>query len=156
VKILFLHGWHSVPGGLKPTYLAQDGHEVINPALSDDDFDAAVRLAQEEFDSHRPHVIVASSRGGAIAMGIQSDRIPLVLLCPAWKRWGSVHVAKPNTTILHSRNDEVIPFADSEELVAASGLSGKSLIETGSDHRLADPDSLSAMLHACLRSYHEA
>src|SRR5262245_6547972 len=57
VKVLFLHGWHSVPGGVKPTYFIRHGHEVINPPLSDDDFDAAVRLAQAEFDDHRPDVI---------------------------------------------------------------------------------------------------
>jgi hypothetical protein len=152
VKVLFLHGWHSVPGGVKPTYFIQHGHEVINPALSDDDFDAAVKLAQEEFDRHWPDVIVASSRGGAIAMALKSERVPLVLLCPAWKRWGSVHLAPANTTILHSRNDDVIPFADSEELVAASGLPRTALIETGNDHRLADPDSLRSMLNACLRA----
>lgn len=152
VKILFLHGWHSVPGGVKPAYLVDNGHEVIDPALSDDDFNAAVRLAQEDFASHEPDVIVGSSRGGAIAMAIQSDRVPLVLLCPAWRRWGTVRLAKPNTTILHSRNDEVIPFTDSEELVASSGLRRAALIETGNDHRLADPESLRAMLNACLNS----
>lgn len=152
MKILFLHGWHSVPGGVKPTYLVQHGHEVINPALPDDDFDAAVKLAQEEFDRHRPDVIVASSRGGAIAMNIQSDGVPLVLLCPAWKRWGTVHAVKPNTTILHSRNDEVIPFGDSEELASRSSLAPTALIETGNDHRLADPDSLRIMLNACLEN----
>ncbi len=26
MKILFLHGWHSVPGGVKPTYLKDNGH----------------------------------------------------------------------------------------------------------------------------------
>jgi predicted esterase YcpF (UPF0227 family) len=72
VKILFLHGWHSVPGGVKPTYFIQHGHEVINPSLPDDDFDAAVRIAQAEFDQHRPDVIVGSSRGGAIAMAMGS------------------------------------------------------------------------------------
>jgi hypothetical protein len=151
LKILFLHGWHSVPGGVKPTYLAEQGHEVINPALPDDDFDAAVKIAQEEFDRHRPQVIVATSRGGAIALALKPERVPLVLLCPAWKHWGRVHAAPPNTTILHSRNDEVIPFADSEELIAASGLPRTALIETGNDHRLADPDSLKAMLQACAR-----
>lgn len=30
MKILFLHGWQSTPGGLKPTYLKDDGHEVRN------------------------------------------------------------------------------------------------------------------------------
>jgi hypothetical protein len=33
VKILFLHGWQSVPGGVKPTFLARHGHRhtVVNP-----------------------------------------------------------------------------------------------------------------------------
>ncbi len=39
LTILFLHGWQSVPGGVKPTYLKKHGHEVINPQLDDDDFD---------------------------------------------------------------------------------------------------------------------
>ena len=54
MKILFLHGWQSVPGGVKPTFLAQHGHEVINPKLPDEDFNEAVRIAQEEFDKHQP------------------------------------------------------------------------------------------------------
>ena len=36
MKILYLHGWHSTPGGVKPTYLKDHGHEVLNPALPDD------------------------------------------------------------------------------------------------------------------------
>jgi hypothetical protein len=60
MKILFLHGWHSVVGGVKPTYLKNAGHEVINPALDDDDFDLAVRTAQADYDQHKPGVIVGS------------------------------------------------------------------------------------------------
>ncbi len=30
MKVLFLHGWQSVPGGVKPTFLAQHRHEVSN------------------------------------------------------------------------------------------------------------------------------
>lgn len=146
MKILFLHGWHSVPGGVKPTFLAQHGHEVINPALDDDDFAKAVRTAQAEYDRHQPDVIVGSSRGGAVAMNIDSGDTPLVLLCPAWKRWGMATTLKPNSVILHSRADDVIPFADSEELATTSGAT---LIETGTDHRLADPEPLAAMLEAC-------
>ena len=51
--------------------------------------------------------------------------------------------------ILHSRNGEVIPFADSKELVASRGLPPETLIEIGSDHRLADESSLSVMLWVC-------
>ncbi len=144
--ILFLHGWHSVPGGVKPTYLKDHGHTVINPALDDDDFDAAVRTAQEAFDQHQPQVVVGSSRGGAVAMNINSGTAKLVLLCPAWKKWGTAKTVRPDTVILHSRADDVIPFADSEELAANSRAT---LIEVGSDHRLADPEPLAAMLRAC-------
>jgi hypothetical protein len=51
--------------------------------------------------------------------------------------------------ILHSRADDVVPFADSEELVRNSGLAASALVEVGSDHRLADPEPLMKMLEAC-------
>ncbi|MBM4076854.1 MAG: alpha/beta hydrolase, partial [Planctomycetes bacterium] len=146
MKILFLHGWHSVPGGVKPTYLKQHAHEVINPALDDDDFEAAVATAQAEFDHHQPQIIVGSSRGGAVAMNIKSGNAKLVLLCPAWKNWGKAKTVSPDTVILHSRADDVIPFADSEILAKTTGAK---LIEVGNDHRLADPEPLSVMLWAC-------
>ena len=82
MKILFLHGWQSVPGGVKPTFLAQHGHDVINPKLPDEDFNEAVRIAQVEFDKHQPDVVVGSSRGGAVAMNINSGEAILVLLWP--------------------------------------------------------------------------
>src|SRR6185437_11324078 len=144
--------WHSVPGGVKPSFLAAHGHEVINPALDDDDFAAAVRTAQAEYDHHRPDVIVGSSRGGAVAMNLDAGTTPLVLLCPAWKRWGSVRTVKPGTVILHSEADEVIPIAESRELVRISGLPDSALIVVGTDHRLADPEPLRAMLRACERA----
>jgi hypothetical protein len=146
MKILFLHGWQSVPGGMKPTFLAQHGHEVINPKFPDEDIEEAVRIAQAEFDQHQPQVVVGSSRGGAIAMNIEIGSARLVLLCPAWKRFETVKTVKPGTVILHSRAEDVISFADSEELVGNSGLPTSALIEVGTDHRLADPEPLEAML----------
>ena len=146
MKVLFLHGWTSVPGGVKPTYLLKAGHAVINPALPDDDFDEAVRIAQAEFDRHRPEVVVGSSRGGAVAMNVASESARLVLLCPAWKRWGSATTVKPGTLILHSPADDVVPIDDSRELLERSGLPASALIVVGTDHRLADPEPLAAML----------
>ena len=115
MKILFLHGWNSAVGGVKPTFLNDHGHEVINPALPDEDMAEAIRIAQAEFDKHQPQVIVGSSRGGAVAMNIDSGYAKLVLLCPAWKKYGAARSVKPDTVILHSRADDVISFADSEE-----------------------------------------
>ena len=146
MKILFLHGWQSVPGGVKPTYLKDHGYEVINPKLPDEEFAEAVRIAQAEFDTHRPQVVVGSSRGGAVAMNIDCGDAKLVVLCPAWKKYGTAKEVRPDTVILHSRADDVVPFADSEELARNSGAS---LIEVGTDHRLADPEPLAAMLKAC-------
>ena len=154
MKILFLHGWTSIVGGRKPTYLKEHGHEVINPALPDDDFEEAVRIADANYSEHQPDVIVGSSRGGAVAVNMQSKDTPLVLLCPAWKNWGTAATVKPNTIILHSRADDVIPFDGSEELIRNSGLPASALIEIGSDHRLADPEPMKKMLEACKRANH--
>jgi hypothetical protein len=149
MRLLFLHGWFSKPGGLKPSFLVHHGHQVINPALPDDDFEASIKIAQAAFDQHQPELVVGSSRGGSVAMNIDSGNAKLILLCPAWKNWGSAKTVRLGTTILHCRADDIIPFADSEELVRNSGLPVDTLIETGSDHRLADTESLTKMLMAC-------
>ena len=147
--ILFLHGWQSVVGGVKPTYLRDHGHTVINPKLPDENFDEAVHIAQAEFDKHQPQVVVGSSRGGAVAMNMNTGDARFVLICPAWKKYGTIKTVTSDSYILHSRADDVVPFADSEELVGNSGLPKFTLIETGSDHRLADSESLDVMLKAC-------
>jgi hypothetical protein len=80
---------------------------------------------------------------------MDSGGAKLVLLCPAWEKWGSARTVKPGTVILHSKADDVIPLANSEELVRNSGLPASALVEVGTDHRLADPKPLAAMLKAC-------
>jgi len=152
MKILFLHGRGSTPGGLKPTFLREHSHEVLNPALPDDDFDEAIRIAQRAYDDGQPDVVVGSSRGGAVAMNIDCADTPLVLLCPAWENWGTAKTVKPKTTILHARADDTVPFKDSVALVTNSGLPKSALIEIGTDHRLADPEPLKAMLDASERA----
>jgi hypothetical protein len=127
------------PSGVKPTFLAQHGHTVLNPKLPDEDFDAALAIAHARFDKHKPDVVVGSSRGGALAMNLQAGETPLVLLCPAWKKYGTAKTIKANSTILHSRGDDVAPFADSEEPLArlatrknASRMANVSLAGAGS------------------------
>jgi len=135
MRILFLQGWTSVTGGVKPTFLKDHGHTVFNPKLAEE----AVQIAQDEFDKHKPHVVVGSSRGGAVAMNIKSGDARLVLLCPAWNQWGSARTVKPGTVILHSRADDVIPFSDSEELDLIIGLPASALIEVGKRSPLGRP-----------------
>jgi hypothetical protein len=99
--------------------LVQHGHEVINPKLPDEDFAEVVRIAQAEFDKHQPDTVVGSSRGGAVVMNINSGKAKPVLLCPAWKKWGTARTVKPGTVILHSREDDVVPFANAGAIIAA-------------------------------------
>ncbi len=84
------------------------------------DFERALATAQAAFDASQPAVVVGSSRGGAVAMNLRNDSARLVLLCPAWRKWGAARTVKPGTIILHSRGDDVIPFEESLELVRAS------------------------------------
>jgi len=85
-------------------------------------------------------------------MNIDSRNTPVMLLCPAWKTWGTATTVKSGTTILHSLADETVPFADSEELVRNSGLPSEALIVVGTEHRLADEGSLEVMLRAVERA----
>jgi hypothetical protein len=71
---------------------------------------------------------------------------------PTWKYWGTARTVKPGTIILHSPADDVVPFADSQELLRKSGLPESALIVVGSERRLADPESLKAMMEACERA----
>ena len=149
MTILFLHGLESTPGGKKPSYFAEHGHQVLNPALPADDFERSLAIAQAVFDEGRPDVVVGSSRGGAVALNIASGDTPLLLICPAWKKWGAATSVKTGTVILHSPHDEVIPFAFSQELLDASPP-GSRLVEAGHDHRMADSETLDTMLRLAM------
>lgn len=146
MKILLLRGQESDPKGMTATYLREHGHDVVNPSVDDDDFNAALRTAQADFDRHRPDVIVGYSRAGALAMNLESAETPLVLLSPEWKKYGTAKSTKSSTIIIHWRGDDDVPFAESEELVESSRLPAAALIEAGNDHRLADPETLRAIL----------
>lgn len=146
MKVLFLHGKESGPGGTKAKFLSKHGFTLINPALPKDDFEQSVRIAQAAFDEHAPEVVVGSSRGGAVAMNINSGNAGMVLLAPAWRNWGAVKTVKAQTIVIHSRQDDIIPFSDSE--VLATGSPNAVLVEIGDDHRLSTPEPLTAMLDA--------
>jgi hypothetical protein len=150
MKVLYLHGLHSRPGGVKATFLREQGHDLINPALPDDDFVTSIHIAQQALDEGRPDVIVGSSRGGAVALNIDAGTRPLVLIAPAWRRWGTAATISPRARaiVLHSPADAVIPFDDSRTLVRASGLPDATLVAVGADHNMVDPPALEALLEA--------
>jgi hypothetical protein len=146
--ILYLHGLYSRPGGLKPTFLKNAGHTVLNPHLPDDDFAESVRRAQRAFDDGHPDVVVGSSRGGAVALNIDARDVPVILIAPAWKKWGGAATVPARAVILHSEGDQVIPIAHSRELLANSGVSPQALRVVGIDHNMIDPEAFAALDNA--------
>ncbi len=151
MKVLFLHGYGSDPNGVRPLYLLESGFEVVHPALPDDNFPASLRIAQQAFDRSRPDVVVGSSRGGAVAMNIDTRDAPLVLIAPAWRNWGTAATVKPGTVILHSHSDDVVPIQGSRELLRRSGLPEDRLIVVGEDHRMVDRAAFDALVAAIRR-----
>jgi hypothetical protein len=152
MKILYLHGLGAKPGGFKPTFLSQQGFELINPALGDEDFPASVAIAQQAFDAQPVEVVVGSSRGGAVAMQLRLGNTPLVLIAPAWRRCGSANQVGPRTIILHSPHDDLIPAADSQALAQQSNLPADQLLLLGQGHTMTDPESLAALVTAIRRA----
>ena len=148
MKILFLHGFGSDPNGIRPMFLEESGYDVVHPALPDDDFQASLQIAQQAFDQARPDVVVGSSRGGAVAMNIDTGQTPLVLIAPAWRKWGPATALKAATVILHSDHDEVVPIEGSRELLRQSGLPPDRLIVVGENHRMVDKPAFEALVAA--------
>lgn len=154
-RILYLHGLESSPNAGKATRLREEGHEVVGPQLDHaSDLTDSIATAQAALDAALQagsvHVIVASSRGGAVATAINPRGVPMLLLCPAWKRFGLDARLSGRVRILHAAADDLVPLADSVELLARSGLPPEALTVVGKEHRLHDEAATKAMLAAVL------
>ena len=142
MKILFLHGLESSPGGKKPKFLESLGHQILNPALLKEDFEASVQIAQNLYNKEKPDIVVGSSRGGAVAMAMEGVEVKTVLIAPAYKKYEvePTHATRDgDRIILHSICDDVISVKDSTDLVTNHGYR---LHVCGLDHRMSDEDAL--------------
>ena len=149
MKILFLHGLESKPGGPKPTFLSDRGYDVIEPALPKESWANSLKIAEEAFEQTRPDIVVGSSRGGAVAIAANLPARKLILIAPAWIKYCPGCTVPPTTTILHSTQDSIIPFSDSELL---SEDTGAELIEIGMNHRMNDPKTLEKLIQVINRT----
>tara|TARA_B100001094_G_C18125857_1_gene769416 strand:+ start:281 stop:763 length:483 start_codon:yes stop_codon:yes gene_type:complete len=151
MKVLFLHGLESKPGGSKAKHLAKAGYKVLNPALPRESFAESVAIAQEVIDNEMPDLVIGSSRGGAVAMSVSTRGAGLILIAPAWKRFVDedrmkefkVRVDSQNTIILHSDHDDLVLPQDSDYLSESFGVKK---VCVGESHRMSDPEALEALL----------
>ena len=134
IKILFLHGLFSNGNqSIKAHVIKALGYKVYAPNLSNWWFNSAFKTAKQAVEEFEPDAIVGSSRGGAIAMQLESDK-PLILLAPAWKHYKVNTKITTPCRVIHSLNDDMVPFEDSIELVHKNPEI--ELIPVESDHRL--------------------
>ena len=143
MKILFLHGLESEPGGAKAKYLEDLGHTVLNPSLPKEDFERSVEIAQAEVDNEQPDIVVGSSRGGAVGLSLDLHGAKLVLIAPAWQKYEASPQTPPGTTVLHCASDEQVAYEDSEKLEGEPRL-----VPCGEGHRMNDPEALAALKDA--------
>ena len=89
-------------------------------------------------------VLVGSSRGGALVAEVETDQRK-VLIAPAWRKFCVVPHLTERDVIIHSRNDDLVPYEDSEDL---RRMFGCELIECGVDHRMSCNEALNKIINA--------
>lgn len=143
-KILFLHGMFG-QNSKKPSFLKSLGYEVFSPVLEDWNYKKAEITAQKTYLEFKPDLVVGSSRGAAIAINIDTEESPLLLLSPAWFYFGKKDKTKENSIIIHSEKDVLVPVSHSLKLAKNSNCE---IIIAGQDHRLNCEDAKKAISDA--------
>lgn len=141
MRILFVHGLESHPGGSKVRALREQGFEVVAPdlrpalAAAADRAEAlagcAAAVEAALTPDRAPDVVVGSSWGGAVTgelvrRGRWSG--PTVLLAPAVAKAGveveaitaALRAMPAPVVVVHDPTDDVVPFADSVALAGGS------------------------------------
>lgn len=135
-RVLLLHGMSS-SGASKASFVQSLGFDVLVPRLPGWSFRWAVRIAQKAFDGFDPHLVVGSSRGGAVALHLGTRGRPLVLLSPAYVLFGGPprrSSVPTGSVVIHSPDDPLVPYRHSVVLVRR--MPGLRLIPAGRTHHL--------------------
>lgn len=165
--LTFLHGLESSPDGFRAKYLRARFPEIQVPALMPDPWQRHQLLLETQ---REPSFLVGSSLGGLSALLLARD-VPervrgMVLLAPAvgfhdpaYRTPEVLRVVErliiPSgipTTVIMGRDDEVIPFAAVEALIARSPEPTRiGFVPVCDSHRLHSEAALDAMVDAIAR-----
>lgn len=140
IRVQFAHGLESSPQGNKARLFA-GAFTAETPAMNTRDFGSCVDVHAAVLERFRPDVLVGSSFGGAVVVELLARglyRGPTLLLAQA-----ALHY-RPDARLpqgvrvwlVHARQDDIVPFADSEKL-ARTGTPGLvELLPRDDDHPL--------------------
>lgn len=109
--------------GMTPESLRMEGPQFSDQKpIPHSDVESAV----EWLETEKPGLLVAYSRGGAVAMLALEQahaRPKVIYVAPAWQRgWAKIHPHGTSGVILHGDGDAQIPMRHSCELAAATGI----------------------------------
>lgn len=157
VRVQFAHGLESSPQGTKARQLAAH-FTALTPSMDTRDFASCVELHARALETFRPHVLIGSSFGGAVVVALLMRglwRGPTLLLAQAALRYrpdATLPHGVP-VTLVHARQDDVVPFADSELLARTGSPELVQLLARDDDHALTGlcaGGELVALVERCL------
>jgi len=142
LRVQFAHGLEGSPQGAKARLLAHH-FDARTPAMQTDDFEACVALHAETLRDFRPHVLVGSSFGGAVAVALLQRGLwagPTLLLAQAALRRGQPAWLPADVPVwlVHGLRDSLIDPEDSRRLAESGSPARVRVIEVDDDHALRD------------------
>ena len=144
-RLLFLDGIGCNPDGFKPRFLRGLGYQVEAPLLPDLDFLQSVSIAERVLRETKPDVVIGYSRGGAVALAIDDQMVPRLLIAPAL-HWVQHPVTLRGPVImLHSEGDDSLALDHMRGEMSRLGLLPSILRIVGDDHTMIDDAALAAI-----------
>ncbi len=140
IRVQFAHGLEGSPQGSKARRLAE-AFDTRTPAMDTRDFEACVAVHEACLERFRPHVLVGSSFGGAVAVALLQRGVfrgPTLLLAQAAMRLDERAHLPPDVTVwlVHGLRDELIDPEQSRRLARTGSPDRVRLIEVDDDHAL--------------------
>ena len=140
LRILFLHGLESSPGGRKAVWLAQRYGARV-PALTTSDWATARAQAEAAVREYQPEIIIGSSYGGALLLSLLQGgvtRARAVLIAQAGVKLGlpARLPERARAVLLHGTADDVVPIEGSRALARDAGPGVQLWEIEGGDHPL--------------------
>lgn len=140
IRVQFAHGLESSPQGNKAR-LFSEHFTALTPSMNTRAFETCVRVHARALATFQPNVLVGSSFGGAVAVALLMRGLyagPTLLLAQAALRYLPQAKLPENVavTLVHARQDDVVPFADSEQLARTGSPALVTLLARDDDHAL--------------------
>lgn len=140
IRVQFAHGLEGSPQGSKARLLAAH-FDARTPAMDTADFEACVRVHEACLEQFRPHVLVGSSFGGAVAVALLARSLwrgPTLLLAQAALRYDAQARLPDDVTVwlVHGLRDTLIDPEESLRLARTGSAERVRMIEVDDDHAL--------------------